>query len=71
MVRNRSWPAVSHYRLCQLKQLDRVEENRAHDLKLHRLAVKFNRSDFLPTVSGISVRLDGRNWNSIRSRHRS
>ena len=71
MVRNRSWPAVSHYHLRQLKQLDQVAEGRAHNLKLHCLAVKFNRSDFLPTVSGIFVRLGRGTWNYTRSQHRS
>jgi hypothetical protein len=50
MVRNRSWPAVSHY----LKSADAVSSpicavgrGEAYDLKLHRLAVELDGPDFL------------------------
>ena len=46
MVRNRSWPAVSHYHSHQRPQ---VEANGwyVYDLKFHGFAIQLNGSDFL------------------------
>ncbi len=39
---------------------------RAHDLKLHRLAIKFDRSDFLAIVSVVFIKLDGRDRTAYK-----
>ena len=46
MVRNRSWPAVSHYNLYQRPKVG-VDDQYAYDLKFHGLAIQLDRSYFL------------------------
>ena len=60
MVRNRSWPAVSHYLIYKRKDIG-VDEI-AYNLKLHGFAIQFDCPNFLPSdVSNKGIRWRGVN----------
>jgi hypothetical protein len=68
MVRNRSWPAVSHW-MVLVERRESEHEMVTYNLQLDRFTVQLNRPDFLycislvdPVPSGVTykVNADGR-----------
>lgn len=67
MVRKRSCPAVSHYLHVSRPSCIPAHISITHDLKLHRLAIEFDRSDLLSQMSVVRVCHRGECQESVGS----